>query len=637
MASSSRTAISRSKAGLVLAVALACFACGKKGASLAELVKADGPVDRQANSGKDWSGASLHAKFFLGDAARTSIDGGAELTLLESARLTMKPASILRFGGSSDKASLKVEQGEVELSRDTGNGNYDLGLGQVTLGGGGKIRITADAGGNSIQVLAGSVDVLREGTVTKLGPGDVLGEGSVTVIPKDAGVDAGPTDAGVDGPPAGPEDATATITGKKAELLAPGETKWTALPAGPTTLAKGAKLRLGPATTATLVAKDLTLELGSGSRAGVGDDLTFGLELGGGRASVPQDKVGKVGVPGGEVALTGPADARIDVNPHGEAKVTVNRGAIKLTGANGAGAADMNRGETATLGKTGTVHMVEEIPTYYDFAVTLGIDSSSFRIHDPKGRTALRFVFGAKCSSGGVIEIDHDSHFHAPRVSGGKEGANVMLTSGGYAWRARCTQGDAEGPAVASGSISVIRDDGRRPLPPKPGKNPIDADGRTWSVGYTSLIPIIEFHFPGKGSTFKLHLQTGGAEETYDSSSPVVTVEGTKLKEATYTYYFDHDGVKQDKVSTLKITFDQTAAQVYIESPLNGQPLTPPIDVHGSVLPGWSAKVGAFDVPVDKNTRRFGAKVDPPDGQALAIRLSHPQRGVHFYLRRAAK
>ncbi len=114
----------------------------------------------------------------------------------------------------------------------------------------------------------------------------------------------------------------------------------------------------------------------------------------------------------------------------------------------------------------------------------------------------------------------------------------------------------------------------------------------------------------------------------------MVTIEGTKLKEATYTYYFDHDGVKQDKVSTLKITFDQTAAQVYIESPANAQPFATPIDVHGSVLPGWTAKVAAFDVPIDKN-RRFQAKVDPPDGQALAIRLSHPQRGVHFYLRRA--
>ena len=116
------------------------------------------------------------------------------------------------------------------------------------------------------------------------------------------------------------------------------------------------------------------------------------------------------------------------------------------------------------------------------------------------------------------------------------------------------------------------------------------------------------------------------------------TVEGKKLKEATYTYWVDRDGVRQDKVSSLIIDFDQTAPQVYIESPPNGKPFAAEIDVRGAVLPGWTAKVDVVEIPIDKNTRRFAAKVPPPSGaQALAIRLSHPQRGVHFYLRRGAK
>ncbi|MGE5183040.1 MAG: hypothetical protein ACM31C_13305, partial [Acidobacteriota bacterium] len=214
--------------------------------------------------------------------------------------------------------------------------------------------------------------------------------------------------------------------------------------------------------------------------------------------------------------------------------------------------------------------------------------------------------------------------------------ANIMIPQGAWAYRVRCSNGDQEGAAIGSGHIGEVRDDGRRPLPPKPGKNPIDADGRNYTISYQSLIPNIDVHYRGSGSSFKLHLATGGAEETFDSSTPVVELQGTKLKEATYTYWFDHDGVKQDKVSTLKITFDQTAPQVYIESPPNGQAFGSDVDVRGAVLPGWSAKVGAFDIPIDKNTRRFAAKVPPPEGQALAIRLSHPQRGVHYYLRRGA-
>jgi hypothetical protein len=105
------------------------------------------------------------------------------------------------------------------------------------------------------------------------------------------------------------------------------------------------------------------------------------------------------------------------------------------------------------------------------------------------------------------------------------------------------------------------------------------------------------------------------------------------LHEGTYTYWIDRDGVKQEKVSTLAIDFDQTAPQVYIESPINVQPWAGDIDVRGAVLPGWSAQVDAIAIPVDKQ-RRFAAKVGAPGGAALAIRLAHPQRGVHYYLRR---
>jgi hypothetical protein len=110
-------------------------------------------------------------------------------------------------------------------------------------------------------------------------------------------------------------------------------------------------------------------------------------------------------------------------------------------------------------------------------------------------------------------------------------------------------------------------------------------------------------------------------------------VPGSQLREGTYTYWIDRDGVKQDKVSTLTIDFDQTAPQVYIELPINGQPWPGDIDVRGAVLPGWSAAVEAIPIPIDRH-RRFIAKVGTPGGNALAIRLSHPVRGVHYYLRR---
>jgi hypothetical protein len=91
--------------------------------------------------------------------------------------------------------------------------------------------------------------------------------------------------------------------------------------------------------------------------------------------------------------------------------------------------------------------------------------------------------------------------------------------------------------------------------------------------------------------------------------------------------------VKQDKVNTLSIEFDQTAPQVYIESPGNGTSWSGDVPVKGAVLPGWTAAVEGVAIPIDKQ-RRFNANVQPPAGKAIAIRVAHPQRGVHYYLRR---
>jgi hypothetical protein len=260
-----------------------------------------------------------------------------------------------------------------------------------------------------------------------------------------------------------------------------------------------------------------------------------------------------------------------------------------------------------------------------------------FTIHDPKGATAVKFDFGGKCPGGGVIEMDHDPRFRTAKVSGGKDSANVLATTGGvWHYRLRCSTGGSEGGAVASGRLLVVRDDGRRPLPKEPPHFPIDTDGRTYRTGYQSLIPNMKFNTPNLGAgTYTLHLATGGAEQTFESTKPSFDVPGSKLKEGTFTYWVEHGGTKS-KISTLILEFDQKAAQVYIEAPANGAPWTGDIDVRGATLPGWTATIDVNELPVDSKNR-FHAKVQPPrEAKALAIRLSHGKLGTHFYLRRGS-
>lgn len=642
--SRSRTSICRSSARhLLRLLAVIGFAltvaagCKPKRAAIAELTKADAPVERQQGTGT-WGEARIGAKYFLGDAARTA-DGGAELRLVGVQLIRMDKYTVLRFGGDKGRTKIAVELGAVELH---GTGNYGLDVGDIELADNGAVRVTAKGKGKStLELLVGAAQVQNEsGETLALEVGKLvdldLTIGPIKLTPA---IDAGVADVArppIDAGAIASNGGTLEITGKRAELLGPGETRWVPLPAGAGQLVKGAKLRLGAGTTAKLVANGVTLALAGGSRAGIGDDLMFSVDLGVATATVEPATEGNLRVPGGGVAVKGsdkgPGKARLDVTAKGETKIAVLDGTARLTGAPGT-ELDMRTGESASLAKAGAIRQTAKIPDYYDLRVVIG-ETPSFTVHDPRGATALQFAFNGKCGSGGTVELDADPRFRTPRITAGKETANILAEAGTWSYRLLC----AGGGTAASGRIVVRRDAGTRPLPKDPPVNPIDADGRTYRISYQSLIPNVKIKVPGTGRRFKLHLATGGTAETFESDKPVFTVDGKKLREASYTYWVERDGVKQDKASTLIIDFDQTAPQVYIESPANGKPFASEIDVRGAVLPGWSAKVDVVEIPVDKSTRRFTAKVPPPTGaQALAIRLSHPQRGVHFYLRRGTK
>lgn len=621
---------------LLLLATLLAFGCGgKKGSAIAKLTKADGPVDRQQGS-SDWKQAEIGTEFFIGDAARTA-DGSAGLEVIGGAQIAMQPHTILRFGGKDGNSRINVELGAIDL---TGSGNYALDGGDVKLSKG-TVRISAKAGGkNTIELTIGEATVSNvDGGSISLEVGKAL-DLDVKVTTIDAGVaDAAVVDAPIDAPIDAPavaqgDDATITVTGTKAEIQAPGETAWKSLPAGAGVLAKGSTVRMGNGTTATLSARGTSLEMAGGSRAHLTDESVFSIESGVVRATAAAKSEGKVAIPGGGVALkttsTG-SDVRVDVNTR-EAKVTDTRGAAKLTGSGG-GELEMNRGETATLAKNGTIRVIEAIPSYFDFQLSVG---ETVTIHDPKGAAAVQFSFGGKCSEGGVIEMDHDARFRTAKVSGGKDQANLSIGAGSWAYRLRCTTASGDSAAVGSGRIALVRDAGTRTLL-KPVTNDIDTDGRNYSLGYQSSIPNFAVRIKGEGGPFVLHMATGGAEETFPGPGPKITVPGEKLKEGTYSYWIDRNGVKDPKVSTLKIYFDNTAPQVYIQSPQYGKPWgDADIEVRGAVLPGWQAAVEGVAIPMDKQLR-FIAKVAKPPGQALAIKLSHPKRGTHYYLRRGGK
>ncbi len=623
---------------VVIGLGVGAAGCGKSHA-LAELVESAGPVERQQGDAA-WAKVEVGAKFQLGDAARTA-EAGAKLQIIGGPELDMLPHTTLRFGkGGSDR--IAVEAGAIELANPS---SYGLDVGDVKLGSGARVRITARGAGKTemeLVVGAGTITTL-DGHVVELtlSGGLELTEGSSVVTPVvvDAGVK--PIDAAVvavvDAAPAGSDagsaDGVAVDATGRVEVLAAGDKTWKPLGKDVKTLPRGTAVRVGSGT-AKLTSDAVTLQLAGGARATVGADLGLALDAGGADASVPVGGSGTVKVPGGGVALAGDAKAagtaRLDVTAR-DTKVFARGGHIKVNGG-GDTALALSPGESAALMHAGDrIQPIEAIPKQADFAVTVG---ETFTVHDPRPPVAIAFQFGGKCPDGGTVELDRDARFRTAQLSAGADVANLMVAPGGWAYRLRCTQNGVPGAVAASGRVAVIADDGHRPLPPRQPPNPVDADGRTWRISYQSLVPDLQVHYKGpEGGTLKLHLAQGGKDQAFDGAA-VVSVAGSQLREGTYTYWFDRDGTRVDKVSTLVIEFDQAAPQVYIELPANAKPFPPQIDVRGAVLPGWSAAVGGLDLPLDKQ-RRFIASVQAPTTLALAIKLAHPQRGIHYYLRRS--
>ena len=315
--------------------------------------------------------------------------------------------------------------------------------------------------------------------------------------------------------------------------------------------------------------------------------------------------------------------------PLGAADGADSAGADGADDADGADGADA---DSASLSGDGALRALVAVPAHHDLSLSAG---DSVTIHDVRGAAAVQFRFADRCPGDGVIELDKSAAFRSPQQSSGQTSANLLVSQGSYHYRLRCETASGDSRPLATGRISLVRDAGRRPLAAAPPPFSLEVDGRTYRVGYQGAIPAMNVQWKGaSGRGFVLHLAQGGKDQSFPAGADAVaTIPGARLKEGTHTLWFEREG-KRSKISTLIIDFDNTAPAVYIDEPDDGEAWGQGvIAVKGAVLPDWAVTIDGVALPLDKQ-RRFSASVPVPKAGALAIRLSHPQRGVHYYLRR---
>jgi hypothetical protein len=164
------------------------------------------------------------------------------------------------------------------------------------------------------------------------------------------------------------------------------------------------------------------------------------------------------------------------------------------------------------------------------------------------------------------------------------------------------------------------------------------ADGRTYTVLYQNQLPAVSIRWPNAPTTgsFVLRHKSSSGQRSYDTGQPSYGFRSGALPEGRHTFYFEGGG-KVSRQTNVVIRFDNAAPTASLKTP--GRVSVKPggeVSIAGTAQPGWTVDVNGKKLSQD-GQQRFSSKAEMPANQrALEVRLTHPQRGTHIYVRRAA-
>ncbi len=266
-----------------------------------------------------------------------------------------------------------------------------------------------------------------------------------------------------------------------------------------------------------------------------------------------------------------------------------------------------------------------------DVADLLAAAGDSLIVHDPHPPTVVAFN-ASRCAGLAVLEVGAKK-----RETIGAAKVTAAFAAGSSRYRLRC---DAESAPFAEGTVSVLADAGSRRLASGAPNNRIDADGRRYTILYQSLLPKVSVRWPNppRAGSFQLFVQSQGkGKKQFAAASPSYALPAGTLNEGSHELWFGA-GSELSRKTTVVVQFDNAAPTASIASPAErGFAPGSAVSVAGTALPGWTVSVAGRELTQDSQQRFSGEVTAPGDTSALAIRFAHPQRGVHYYLRRSSR
>jgi hypothetical protein len=330
-------------------------------------------------------------------------------------------------------------------------------------------------------------------------------------------------------------------------------------------------------------------------------------------------------VPGGTIVTRPGSYASVTTTSRGT-EVSVTQGTVQLGGKQ---PEELSMGQRGLLRADGTTTVQGRGLAHADLVVAVG---ESLTIHDPSPPTAVRFMFGSHCPAGGTLLLTAGAD--RGDFAAGKSAVALALASGNHPYELRCL---GEKSAAAAGTLAVQQDAGTRPVPLSAPATSVVADGRNYTVLYQNQLPVISLRWPDAPTAGSYSLQVSGprGNQTLSCAGPQHTFASGALAEGTHRLVF-RAGPRTSAPTTVSVRFDASAPRASLETP--AVPTVAPggqLVISGTAMPGWTVEVGGQRLVQDELNRFSGQAMMPADVRAVSVRLQHPTRGAHVYLRRA--
>ncbi len=602
-----------------------------------------GRAQKQAGeTGEDWLEAKPGTQFAIGDAFRTGKQSKARVELRAGGKLSLGSKSAIRFlrhGGTMTRSRVRVETGGAEIVGGRNGVLLETEIGLARIEQGARVRVRRDQDSSMhLEIRVGGAVLERRGASDlNLSKGDSASiENKRLSVTRARSMSSSQEADEGSSPEAG---VRLSVDGEGVKAQTSKETQWRVLAAGDHPLVEQTALRVvrSSKVTVTRGAGRVLVDGTARLQVGVEGDAFLKLRQGNAVASTPQEVL-RVPVPGA-VVLTGgamPSRAHIIVSKSGTAEVEVQEGVARVM-AQGKTIA-LSKGDYVRISAKGALLKQFRVPKEADIRIPAG---ERVTLHVRDAPIAVKIDFNKHCRRGSVEAPTHGNSFRSGFHTVTGSGAAVLLAEAGSTpYRVRCESGGGEeGEVVSRGTVFVKKDPGRAVVPTSQARNALDADGRNYTIVYQNRIPSVVFRWPSAPSatTYLFQINGPSGEKEYVTDKPAYAVPGSQLREGRYEWWFEASNVERpsSRRTRLRIDYDNASPSAQILQPA-GAVAPGTVNVSGVALEGSTVQVGGKEVPLGRDHRFDTTATAPTNEKVLAIRISHPKRGVDYYVRRVA-